>query len=38
MKNIFANPEKSIAAKLIIATGLLIITLSFIFWFAPVGC
>ena len=34
MKNIFANPEKSIAAKLIIATGLLIVILSFIFWFA----
>ncbi len=34
MKNIFANPEKSIAAKLIIATGLLIVALSFIFWFA----
>jgi two-component system NtrC family sensor kinase len=34
MKNIFANPEKSIAAKLIIATGLLIVILSFLFWFA----
>ena len=34
MKNIFSNPEKSIAAKLIIATGLLIVILSFIFWFA----
>ena len=34
MKNIFANPEKSIAAKLIIATGVLIVILSFIFWFA----
>jgi two-component system NtrC family sensor kinase len=34
MKNIFRNPEKSIAAKLIIATGLLIVVLSFIFWYA----
>ena len=34
MKSIFTNPEKSIAAKLIIATGLLIVILSFIFWFA----
>lgn len=34
MKNMFANPEKSIAAKLIIATGLLIVILSFLFWFA----
>ena len=34
MKNIFSNPEKSIAAKLIIATGLLIVVVSFIFWFA----
>jgi two-component system NtrC family sensor kinase len=34
MKNIFSHPEKSIAAKLIIATGLLIVILSFIFWYA----
>lgn len=34
MNNIFRNPEKSIAAKLIIATGLLIVILSFIFWYA----
>lgn len=34
MKNIFANPERSIAAKLIIATGFLIVILSFIFWYA----
>ncbi len=34
MKSIFSNPEKSIAAKLIIATGMLIVILSFIFWYA----
>lgn len=34
MKNIFVNPEKSIAAKLIIATGLLILILSSLFWYA----
>jgi len=34
MKNIFLNPDKSIAAKLIIATGLLIVVVSFIFWYA----
>lgn len=34
MKNIFRNPEKSIAAKLIIATGVLIVVVSFIFWYA----
>ncbi|MEN8263246.1 MAG: ATP-binding protein [Nitrospirota bacterium] len=34
MKNIFSDPNKSIAAKLIIATGLLIVILSFIFWYA----
>jgi two-component system NtrC family sensor kinase len=34
MKNIFSHPEKSIAAKLIIATGLLIVILSFTFWYA----
>lgn len=34
MKNIFRNPERSIAAKLIIATGLLIVVVSFIFWYA----
>ena len=34
MKNIFSHPEKSIAAKLIIATGLLIVIVSFIFWYA----
>jgi two-component system NtrC family sensor kinase len=37
MKNIieiFQHPEKSIAAKLIIATGLLIVIVSFIFWYA----
>jgi len=34
MKNIFRHPDKSIAAKLIIATGLLIVVVSFIFWYA----
>ncbi len=34
IKDIFRNPEKSIAAKLIIATGLLIVIVSFIFWYA----
>ena len=34
MKNIFSHPEKSIAAKLIIATGLLIVIVSLIFWYA----
>ncbi|GBE40865.1 sensor protein ZraS [bacterium BMS3Bbin09] len=34
MNSIFANPEKSIAAKLIIATGLLIVVFSFLFWYA----
>jgi len=34
MKNIFSHPEKSIAAKLIIATGILIVVVSFIFWYA----
>ncbi len=34
MKNVFRHPEKSIAAKLIIATGLLIVIVSFIFWYA----
>ncbi len=34
MKNLMRNPKKSIAAKLIIATGLLIVILSAIFWYA----
>lgn len=34
MRNLFLHPKRSIAAKLIIATGLLIVILSFIFWFA----
>jgi two-component system NtrC family sensor kinase len=34
MKNFFRHPEKSIAAKLIIATGILIVVLSIIFWYA----
>ncbi|MBI5666106.1 MAG: HAMP domain-containing protein [Nitrospirae bacterium] len=34
MRNIFSHPEKSIAAKLIIATGLLIVIVSFSFWYA----
>jgi two-component system NtrC family sensor kinase len=34
MRNIFSHPEKSIAAKLIIATGLLIVIMSLIFWYA----
>ncbi len=34
MKNIFSHPEKSIAAKLIIATGFLIVIVSLIFWYA----
>ncbi len=34
MRNLLQNPEKSIAAKLIIAIGLLMVTVSFIFWYA----
>ncbi|HDH05780.1 MAG TPA: sensor histidine kinase [Nitrospirae bacterium] len=34
MKNMFSHPEKSIAAKLIIAIGLLMIVVSFVFWYA----
>jgi two-component system NtrC family sensor kinase len=34
MDNIFRHPEKFIAAKLIIAIGLLMIIVSFIFWYA----
>ncbi|MBI5740956.1 MAG: HAMP domain-containing protein [Nitrospirae bacterium] len=34
MKNIFRHPDKSVAAKLIIAIGLLMVFLSFIFWYA----
>lgn len=34
MNNIFRHPDKSIAAKLIIAIGLLMVILSFIFWYA----
>lgn len=34
MKNIFRNPGKSLAAKLIIAIGLLIILVSSFFWYA----
>ncbi|MBC8412718.1 hypothetical protein H8E50_03485, partial [bacterium] len=34
MKNIFRNPNKSVAAKLIIAIGLLMIVVSFVFWYA----
>jgi two-component system NtrC family sensor kinase len=34
MKNIFRHPEKFIAAKLIIAIGLLMVFLTFIFWYA----
>jgi two-component system NtrC family sensor kinase len=34
MKNIFRHPEKSVAAKLIIAIGLLMVIVSFIFWYA----
>ena len=34
MKNIFRHPDNSIAAKLIIAIGMLMIILSFIFWYA----
>jgi len=34
MKNIFRHPEQSLAAKLIIAIGLLIAVGSFIFWYA----
>jgi len=34
MKNIFRNPEKSIAAKLIIAIGLVMIIVTFLFWYA----
>jgi two-component system NtrC family sensor kinase len=34
MKNIFHHPEKSLAAKLIIAIGLLMAIGSFVFWYA----
>jgi two-component system NtrC family sensor kinase len=34
MKNIFSHPEQSLAAKLIIAIGLLMIIGSFLFWYA----
>ncbi len=34
MKNIFRHPEKSIAAKLIIAIGLAMIIVTFLFWYA----
>ncbi|RJQ52921.1 MAG: HAMP domain-containing protein [Nitrospiraceae bacterium] len=34
MKNIFRHPEKSVASKLIIAIGLLMILLTLIFWYA----
>ena len=34
MRSIFSHPEKSIAAKLIIAIGLLMIMVSFVFWYA----
>ena len=34
MKNIFRDPRKSLAAKLIIAIGLLMVVGSFIFWFS----
>jgi histidine kinase len=34
MNNIFRNPEKSIAAKLIIAIGLVMIIVTFLFWYA----
>lgn len=34
MKNIFRHPEKYIAAKLIIAIGLLMVFLTLIFWYA----
>ncbi|RJQ48879.1 MAG: HAMP domain-containing protein [Nitrospiraceae bacterium] len=34
MKNIFRHPEKFIAAKLIIAIGVLMVALTFIFWYA----
>ncbi len=34
MKNIFRHPEKFIAAKLIIAIGLLMVFLTLIFWYA----
>jgi histidine kinase len=34
MKNIFKHPNKSLAAKLIIAIGLLMILGSFVFWYA----
>lgn len=33
MKGILRHPEKSVAAKLMIAIGLLMITVSFIFWY-----
>ena len=34
MKNVFRHPEKSLAAKLIIAIGLLMAIGSFVFWYA----
>lgn len=34
MKNIFRHPEKSIAAKLIIAIGLVMVIVTFLFWYA----
>lgn len=34
MRNIFRHPEKSIAAKLIIAIGLVMIIVTFLFWYA----
>jgi two-component system NtrC family sensor kinase len=34
MKNVFKNPSKYIAAKLIIAIGILMIVLTLIFWYA----
>lgn len=34
MNNIFRNPDQSIAAKLIIFIGILMIILSFLFWYA----
>jgi two-component system NtrC family sensor kinase len=37
MKNIFKHPRQSLAAKLIIAIGLIMILGSFIFWFATLN-
>ncbi len=34
MKNIFRNPKRSLAAKLIIAIGMVMLTGSFVFWYA----